>query len=68
MGIFIWILIRPGIFAPRYILYTLLLLIPASVAGVEHVLNNEPNQKFLSAVIIVFCLIHRSIFQSYILS
>lgn len=58
MGIVIWVILRPGVFAPRYILYTLLLLILPVAAAAEHVLKNEQRQRLMSAAIICLCFVY----------
>jgi hypothetical protein len=57
-GVVIWIIIRPGVFAPRYILYTLLFLIIPVAAAAENVLENEKKPRVISAAIVCLCLLY----------
>ena len=63
LGIVIWMIIRPSVFAPRYILYTLLLLIPFVAGCVEHVLKYESKPRWLSAAIISACLFYLVVYN-----
>ncbi len=58
LGIIIWVVLRPGVFAPRYILYTLLLLIPAVVVTCEWVMANESAPRLMSGVIVGVCVFY----------
>lgn len=51
---FIWIFLEPSILAPRYILATLLLLIPSIVKSMEVVLNFN---KYLLKTVIMFIIV-----------
>jgi len=67
IGIVIWILIRPGVFAPRYFLYTLLLLIPFAAGCAEYISKNETKPRWLAGALVVLCIISLSVFylQNY---
>jgi hypothetical protein len=58
LGILVWIVIRPAVFAPRYILYTLLLLIPFVASCVERVLRYESKPRYLSVFITFVCVFY----------
>lgn len=53
LGLAVWIVFRPSVFAPRYILALLLALIPASVRGVGYVLEHEKLSKWLGSAAVV---------------
>ncbi|MCF8077805.1 MAG: hypothetical protein K9K88_00855 [Desulfobacterales bacterium] len=57
-GVVAWVVLRPGVFAPRYILYTLLLLILPVAAATEHVLKNERQKRIISAAVTGVCLFY----------
>jgi hypothetical protein len=61
LGIAIWILVRPGVFAPRYILYTLLLIIPFVAYCTEYATKNESRPRWLAAAIAIFCIVYLTI-------
>jgi hypothetical protein len=57
-GIVIWLLLRPTVFAPRYILYTLLLLMPLSAKFAECVYQDKTIPSFLKSAITAFCILY----------
>ncbi len=56
-GIIIWTVIKPGVFAPRYILYTLLLLTPVIAAAAEFITLKEKRKSCISASIVCVCIL-----------
>jgi hypothetical protein len=57
LGVVIWKLIRPGIFAPRYILYSLMLLIPVAAGCAEYVSKNYKESRWLAGLIVATCIV-----------
>ncbi len=56
IGLITWIIYRPSVFAPRYYLYTLILLIPLAAYSVENVLTEKRNPRWLLSVITWCCI------------
>jgi hypothetical protein len=69
LGLLIWKLFRPGVFAPRYILYTLLLLIPLAAGCAEFVSKNKGEPRWMIELIVGACVVSLCInihyFRSY---
>jgi len=63
-GVITWVIVRPSVFAPRYLLATLLLFIPLIARSTEWVLETERQKSFISSGILV-CLILVSVFLLY---
>ncbi len=53
VGIVLWLILRPAVFAPRYNLYAFLLLIPLPAIWAEYVTKNEAKPAWLTRVIAV---------------
>ena len=62
-GVIIWIIIRPGAFAPRYILFLLLFFIPIVSWSIDYVLSNEKRPRILSTVISLIFLSYLIVFN-----
>jgi hypothetical protein len=58
LGVIIWMILRPGAFAPRYILYSLLLLIPIISVATDWILKNEGSPRLLSYMIVGLCFFY----------
>ena len=67
VGVVIWVILRPGVFAPRYILYTLLFLILPVAAATESVLKYEQHPRLMSGAITLLCLIYLIGFNSILI-
>jgi hypothetical protein len=57
IGIIIWTAIKPGVFAPRYILYTLLLLTPVIAGAVEYITLKTERKSCISVSIVSVCIL-----------
>ena len=57
LGTLTWIILRPSIIAPRYILAPLLLLVPLIAMGAEHVYEMEQRPRLLSKGVILTMII-----------
>jgi len=56
-GIIIWTILKPEVFAPRYILYTLLLLTPVIAGAAEYITVQKEKNRYLSVSIICACIL-----------
>jgi hypothetical protein len=59
VGLICWLAIKPSIFAPRYFLVTLIMLIPLPVLAIERIWNQEKRPRVVSwgfAVLVVVAL------------
>lgn len=63
IGTLTWIILRPSIIAPRYILATLLLFVPLIAMGAEHVYEMEQQPRLLSMGVIVTMIIALAMFS-----
>lgn len=52
-GLICWVILRPSLLSPRYILATLLLFIPLAARAAEHISWSNPKQQWLSGSIMV---------------
>jgi len=57
IGIIIWTIIKPGIFAPRYIIYTLFLLTPAIAGSAEYITKKYNRKSCISIAIVSACIL-----------
>ena len=55
LGVILWVILRPSIIAPRYILATLLAFIPLAACGAGYVVEMESTPRWLSIGILI-CL------------
>jgi hypothetical protein len=53
----VWMLIRPSVIAPRYILATLLLFVPVLAIAVEHALKKINNSKLVEHTVVAATLL-----------
>ena len=65
IGISVWVILRPGIFAPRYMLFALLLIVPIIAFGLENFLKISDKKYFLNIFIIGICIIHVIYFNRF---
>jgi hypothetical protein len=52
-GLTCWVILRPSLLSPRYILATLLLFIPVAARAAEHISLSNPKQQWLRGSIMV---------------
>ena len=57
LGVVIWKLLRPGVFAPRYILYALLLSVPLAAGCAEYISKKETGTRWLATLIVGTCIV-----------
>ncbi|MBX3662264.1 MAG: hypothetical protein KF804_07440 [Burkholderiales bacterium] len=62
-GMLVWIVLRPSIIAPRYLLAVLLLFYPLAARAAEHMLDNQCAPKLLGAAIYAVALGALAIFS-----
>jgi hypothetical protein len=62
-GTLTWIILRPSVIAPRYILATLLLMVPLIAMGAERVYKMEQRPRLLSMGVIVTMIIALAMFS-----
>jgi hypothetical protein len=62
LGMFLWVLLRPSVIAPRYLLATLFLLIPSIALAAEGVFTTEARPRILSAGMVLVTLSALAIF------
>ena len=62
LGMFLWVLLRPSVIAPRYLLATLFLLIPSIALAAERVFTTEARPRILSAGMVLVALSALAIF------
>ncbi len=53
MGVVVWVIVRPSVLAPRYILAPLLMFIPFAARSAEYVAQMEMRPRWLSAGILI---------------
>lgn len=63
LGTFLWVLFRPSVIAPRYLLATLFLLIPSVALATEEVFATEKRPRLLSGAMAVVILSSLGIFM-----
>jgi len=61
-GLICWVILRPSLLSPRYILATLLLFIPLAARAAEHISRSNPKQHWfgagiLAAIIVTVCMV-----------
>lgn len=57
IGILIWVILRPSVLAPRYFLYTTLILIPLASYCAELMFNKNISPKWFANSIIICCIV-----------
>ena len=57
MGIVIWTAVKPGVFAPRYILYTLLLLTPIIAGATEYIIAKNNRKSCITVSVVCACIV-----------
>lgn len=62
VGMFLWVLLRPSVIAPRYLLATLFLLIPSVALAAEGVFTTESRPRILSTGMVLVTLSALAIF------
>jgi hypothetical protein len=62
VGTLLWVLLRPSVIAPRYLLATLFLLIPSVALAAEGVFTTEARPRILSTGIVLVSLLALGIF------
>lgn len=70
LGVGGWVVLRPGVFAPRYILYAVLLLIPPIAVGYERLMDNVGRRSWMPRMLTAFLALYASVagymmFQEY---
>jgi hypothetical protein len=56
-GLICWVILRPSLLSPRYILATLLLFIPLAARAAEHISRSNPKQHWFGAGILAAIIV-----------